>query len=139
LAADQIIDNPVSGQQVTVSQRISNTSGGYTSRPAGVMEFHDEGSHHHFHFEDFSQYNLRAVTAGNGVGAVVRTGEKAGFCLLDSFIADFSRPGTPPGPVYTQCYPVSGISVGWADLYDYTIDFQWIDVTGLPSGHYCLE
>ena len=34
---------------------------------------------------------------------------------------------------------VSGISVGWADLYDYTIDFQWIDVTGLPSGQYWLE
>jgi hypothetical protein len=139
VAADQIIAHPVSGQTITVSQRIANTSGQITTRPAGIMEFHDEGSHHHFHFEDFAHYTLRAVAPGGGPGEVVRSGNKAGFCLGDSAIVQQSRPDRPPFPHYTECYPVGGISVGWADLYDQTIDFQWIDVTGLPNGQYYLE
>ena len=138
--ADEIVEHPVDGQEVPVSQRIYQSAGGFVSRPSGVLHFHDQGSHHHFHFEDFAEYNLRAVTTGNGVGAVVRTGGKAGFCLRDSYVHDGSVPGTPGGVVYgDECYPKSGISVGWADWYGATLDFQWIDVTGLPAGQYWLE
>jgi hypothetical protein len=138
--ADQIVTNPVDGQEVPVSQRIYQSTGGFITRPAGVLHYHDQGSHHHFHFEDFAQYNLRAVTPGNGVGAIVRTGEKAGFCLRDSYPHNSGLPGAPAYPVYgDECYPMSGISVGWADYYGADLDFQWIDVTGLPAGQYWLE
>jgi hypothetical protein len=138
--ADQIVEHPVDGQEVPVSQRVYQSGGGFVARPAGVLHFHDQGSHHHFHFEDFAEYNLRAVTAGNGVGAIVRTGGKAGFCLRDSYQYDASVPGAPGNVVYgDECYPKSGISVGWADWYGATLDFQWIDVTGLPPGQYWLE
>ena len=138
--ADQIITNPVDGQEVPVSQRIYQSGGGFRTQPSGVLHYHDQGSHHHFHFEDFAQYNLRAVTAGNGVGEVVRSGGKAGFCLRDSFAYDRNLPGAPQGVVYgDECYPTSGISVGWADYYGADLDFQWIDITGLPPGQYWLE
>jgi hypothetical protein len=139
IAAEEIVEHPRSGQLINVSQRIYNSSGGYTSRQAGVMEFHDEGSHHHFHFEEFAQYNLRSVEAGGGVGEIVREGTKAGFCLRDSAIVSPFHPGRPGLPQYNDCYPVGGISVGWGDLYDLTIDYQWIDVTDLAPGQYYLE
>ena len=138
--ADQIVEDPVDGQEVPVSQRIYQSGGGFVTKAAGVLHFHDQGSHHHFHFEDFAEYNLRAVTPGNGVGAIIRTGGKAGFCLRDSYQYDSGIPGAPPNVVYgDECYPKSGISVGWADWYGATLDFQWIDVTGLPPGQYWLE
>lgn len=140
LNADQIINRPVAGQTVTVSQRVYNSDGTSALRPAGTLTFHDSGTHHHWHFDNFALYNLRAVAPGGGVGDIVRTGTKASFCLLDSRYYVFGFPGQPPLPVYgTNCYPVSGISVGYGDLYDLTTDFQWIDVTGLPSGQYYLE
>jgi hypothetical protein len=29
--------------------------------------------------------------------------------------------------------------VGWADVYDHSLDCQWIDVTGVPAGDYLLR
>lgn len=31
-----------------------------------------------------------------------------------------------------------GLSSGWGDLYDRTLDGQWVDVTGVPAGDYVL-
>ena len=33
----------------------------------------------------------------------------------------------------------TGISVGWGDKYSWKIAFQWIDISGLPSGDYVLR
>jgi hypothetical protein len=32
-----------------------------------------------------------------------------------------------------------GISSGWADIYDYTLDGQWVDITGVNEGIYTLK
>jgi hypothetical protein len=32
-----------------------------------------------------------------------------------------------------------GLAVGWADEYSYLLPYQWIDITGLPSGTYRLR
>ena len=32
-----------------------------------------------------------------------------------------------------------GIQKGWGDLYNSTLDGQWIDITGVPDGSYTLE
>lgn len=32
-----------------------------------------------------------------------------------------------------------GISVRWGDIYRSTIAFQWIDITGMPSGDYIIK
>ena len=36
-------------------------------------------------------------------------------------------------------YFVQGITAGWADIYDYYLPDQFIDVLGVPDGAYILE
>ncbi|MGH8615859.1 MAG: lysyl oxidase family protein, partial [Gammaproteobacteria bacterium] len=65
------------------------------------------------------------------------SGAKRGFCMIDVYHYD-----TDIGPgqaVYDSCTSNQGISVGWADVYGYSLDGQWVDITGLPRGSYMLE
>jgi hypothetical protein len=82
--------------------------------------------HDHHHFVDFVRYRL--LDGGNQVAV----GYKQAFCLRDN-------------ESYVQSLPHGydcedqGISAGWADLYDRTLDGQWIDITDVPPGSYTLE
>jgi hypothetical protein len=61
-------------------------------------------------------------------------GHKQGFCVIDIV------PYVPAAPRnYGSCTSNQGISVGWADEYVWSLDGQWIDVTGLAPGGYVLE
>lgn len=127
--------NPDGTQQVF--QRIYNSDGTFSDRLAGTFVFHPE--HGHIHFEDYAQYNLRAVTADGGVGDIVAAGQKTSFCLLDVDHANSSLRGTPSREHYNDCGQFQGISVGWADVYDSGLPEQWIDITGVADGNYWLE
>ena len=83
--------------------------------------------HGHYHYNNFSEYRLK------NAGGVVVTGRKQAFCLMD--ILQYTD-GAP-----SQGYNCSfqGISKGWADLYDQSLDCQWLDITGLAKGNYRLE
>ena len=83
--------------------------------------------HNHFHLKGFSTYRLR-----NATGIVV-SGHKQAFCLED--VSQYWK-GYP-----THGYTCSnqGISVGWGDLYQKTLDCQWLDITNVASGNYLLE
>lgn len=120
-----------------VFQRIYNDPAGFTDRLAGTFVFHPE--HGHIHFEDFTNYNLRAVTENNGVGDIIASGQKVSFCLLDVAKYDGSLPGAPNSEQYESCGQFQGISVGWADVYHSSLANQWIDITDVPDGTYWLE
>ncbi len=116
-----------------VSQRIYNPNGTSTDVPAGFFTYHSQ--HDHIHFDGFVQFQLRAVTAGDGVGDVVAGGLKTTYCILD-----FVRYGTSGGSArYQGCGQVQGMSPGWSDYYDHGLEGQSIDITGVPSGTYWLE
>jgi hypothetical protein len=85
--------------------------------------------HAHYHFQNYMSYRL-LDTNGNRVAV----GLKVGFCVLDVF-------RWSPSAASTALYSCTdqGIQVGWGDLYDSTLDGQWIDVTGLPNGNYTME
>jgi lysyl oxidase len=109
-----------------------------TEQLAGCMHFHPE--HNHWHLDDFASYRLyRQAT-----GALVRSSDKVSFCVIDVIRPFGYLAGSPSSEYYPQggsgCDDVAteGISVGWADIYDYSLPGQWVDVTGLPTAKYCL-
>jgi hypothetical protein len=83
--------------------------------------------HEHYHYKDFAEYRLY-----DEAGAVVLTGHKQAFCLMDAipwFEIEL--------PTYNCAY--QGISMNWADSYGGDLDCQWIDVTDVTPGNYQLE
>jgi hypothetical protein len=91
-----------------------------------VFEYSD--CHGHYHFTEYAHYELLDST-----GAVVVTGRKQAFCLMD-----LERVEDDAGRGRYHC-SMQGISKGWADIYDSALDCQWIDVTGVPAGDYMLR
>ncbi|KZB81046.1 lysyl oxidase family protein [Amycolatopsis regifaucium] len=109
--------------------------------------------HQHWHLMNFEHFALVSQK-----GETVVTDRKNGFCLGDRFrVADFDKMKGVPGPSgpdaelaarlrANRCRHhepaaldvVEGISVGSGDDYKYDVDFQWLDITQVPSGIYDL-
>jgi hypothetical protein len=134
-----------SGKKSRVTQRIYDDAGGYTNKQVGDFVYH--ATHNHFHFENFADYELwtradydRWLSGGQGLAQ--RRGTKTTFCLMDTNRVQ-ALPGSPSSAYYAQCgLNLQGISVGWADKYDYSLPDQWIDLgttSYLPDGDYVLR
>ena len=123
-----------------VSQRVQEAGGGFTERltPADLVFGGDE--HNHWHVEGLEAHRLERADTGEVVGQVL----KQGFCAYDT---DSYRPDLPRAP-QAAYYPESGcggmfaiglrlgVSIGWADKYQWDFLEQKIDLTGLPPGRY---
>jgi hypothetical protein len=84
--------------------------------------------HGHFHMKGLATYRVLTLS-----GRQVARAYKQGFCLRDD------RPKTlNAGPAKYTC-DYQGISQGWQDTYDKSLDCQWVDITGVPPGAYNLE
>jgi hypothetical protein len=101
---------------------------------AGCFVFH--AKHQHWHFEEFARYRLLNPVTGKAVA----TQDKVGFCIVDNYRWRPGVPGSPPNRYYSTCEAdqIQGLSPGWADVYSSALPAQWVDVTGLPPGRYCL-
>lgn len=97
-------------------------------RSGGNGSFQYSQCHAHYHFNGYANYRLLG-----GGGQIVATGHKQAFCLLD-----LDPNGSNAGPPKYHCLN-QGISAGWADIYDRSLDCQWVDVTGVAPGSYTLE
>lgn len=136
--------NPCGTGNVPVVQRIfqdANADGIFTRSvdtsfqkvSAGCYVFHP--THSHWHFDNLAKYQLVSQS-----GAIVVQGFKQSVCVEDSAPA-FSLPGSPSTSYYQDCAQVSveGISVGWGDIYyGSTTPEQYLVITGVPDGNYCL-
>lgn len=132
-------------------QRVYRSDGSSYDRVADTYEFHP--AHAHFHYKNFAQSRLWLSNArGKRLGAApVRTGKKNGFCMIDVDNVWFGRKGDAARTYYfprcnaptetdaTGTYMVNGISVGWADVYNWFLADQFIEVSGLGDGYYLLE
>lgn len=126
-----------SGSIQPVNQRIFRSDGTSYDRLAGNFVYHP--SHQHIHFNDWTVFRLREILPGGGVGNVIRSGQKTSFCILELLTYDNSLPGYNSSPGYSSCGQVQGLRPGRADIYDASLDDQYIDITGLPDGDYWLE
>jgi hypothetical protein len=84
--------------------------------------------HAHYHLKGLAHYRL--LTLG---GRQVARAYKQGFCLRDD------RPKMMNAPELKYTCNYQGISRGWQDVYDRSLDCQWVDITGVPPGAYNLE
>jgi hypothetical protein len=131
-------------------QRIYRSDGSYRDRLADTYEFH--AAHAHFHYKNFAVSRMWAADArGRKTGErPVRTGDKNGFCMIDVENSWFGRIGDAARAYYfPRCnapterdesgtYMTNGISVGWADVYNWYLADQYIEVSGVPDGCYML-
>jgi hypothetical protein len=119
---------------------------------ANSMYYEPAVMHQHWHLMGFEHFALRAPGGGTLV-----TDRKNGFCLGDRYAtADAATlphavpdDATPQGKLGRQLAEnmcamfdpkaltvMEGISVGRGDDYRHTVDFQWLDISAVPSGTY---
>ena len=132
-------------------QRIYRSDGTFSDRKADTYEFHPV--HAHFHYKNFGQSHLYKAKADGSKGARVRSGKKNGFCMIDIENTRFGagRKGEAPRTYYfprcnapterdeTGTYMTNGISAGWADVYNWFLADQMIEISGIAPGRYVLE
>ena len=129
LVAGEVVS---SGQNVY--QRVYNSDGSYVDYFAGTFVYHP--AHNHFHFNNYALYSLDPI---NAPGGSPKSGSKTTFCIMDTTKIDTSLPGAPPTAVYSTCgATIQGMSIGWGDTYGYVLEGQSVNITGNPSGDYCL-
>ncbi|WP_158850937.1 lysyl oxidase family protein [Saccharothrix deserti] len=115
-----------------------------------TMYYEPAATHEHWHLLGFEHFQLRTPS-----GDTLVTDRKTGFCLGDRYETGDrlpNRPGKGDSPeeeladvlAGNQCghhvpealTVMQGISVGHGDAYLHTVDFQWLDITTVPSGVY---
>jgi hypothetical protein len=128
-------------EEMQGTQVVYDNAGGSQNFSLGTWEYHE--AHHHWHVADVADYRLKNLN-----GDVVATTPKVSYFLEDTKKIDRTLPGAPVRHVYTWnpkfrrrslLALTTGISVGWADVYDSSVPGQFIDITGLPHGDYILE
>jgi hypothetical protein len=97
--------------------------------PATHPDLRWSDCHGHYHLNGLATYR---VLTRNG-RQMART-YKQGFCLRD----DEPNSSNVASPARYTC-EYQGISAGWQDVYEKSLDCQWVDITGVPAGVYNLE
>jgi hypothetical protein len=127
--------------EMSVTQRIYDDTGGHRDVPTTATMYFAGDGHDHWHTKDLQWSELDRLDNGEKVAAW----SKQGFCFYDSGAFRLTLPGAPKSAVYRDCgrdptllTTTMGLSVGWGDWYNYSLAFQWIDITGLGSGRYRL-
>lgn len=147
------MDGVAAAQTRALAQRIYASDGTHRDRRADTYVFHP--THAHFHYVNFAQSHLwHSDATGARLGtAPARSGLKNGFCMVDVENIGFGERGdaartyVPPActtptavdPATREVAMVNGISVGWADVYNWFLPGQYIEVSGLADGFYVLE
>lgn len=150
------VNGPLTPGGYEIYQRIY-TSEGQTVRQRrlpGAVEFSDQ--HNHFHYVGFQEVTLHRIQP-DGTLAFVKKKPDKGVCMGDFEMSAFGRTDRPLAPsgyvegclAFThrdasdptfpgQEFFEMGISVGWADVYQWYLSDQYIDVSEVPAGDYAV-
>ena len=143
--------SPDEGTPFPVAQRVYYSDNTFDDRPGGTVNFHSV--HGHYHYSSFADAKLwRSNASGAKLGdAPIAASHKVSFCMADIRIDKWAEKGDGPRKYYApDClFPAAsdgvtdqfrqGVNYGWADVYDWYIPDQYIEVTGVPDGYYRLE
>ncbi len=113
------------------------------SAPIGTLEYHRGGGHDHWHFLDFSRYELVSSSGTSQLSG------KQSWCLANNYPVDLTLPGvlwsTQQESLATSCGSEGALwvrqvlAVGWGDLYMQNVSGQSFDITDLPNGVYTIR
>jgi hypothetical protein len=133
-------------------QRLYDTDGAFVERPAGFFQYHL--THMHYHHTGMGSLELWRVTdAKKGRMVLAGHGPKQGFCTADVVMFDFSRfdqaawnstestcvsDSTPIG-TYGPTGTIMGITPGWADIYGWSQDGNYVEFGDNPDGLYVVR
>jgi Lysyl oxidase len=134
-----------------VTQRVHYSDGTTKDQAGGEVHFHP--IHGHYHYESFATSELWASNAqGEKLGSAPATAaKKVSFCIADIRLDKWGQKGDGPRtymapdcllPAFSDAegdHYRQGLTPGWADVYDWYIPDQYIEVTGVPDGYYRLE
>ncbi len=129
-----------------VYQIVQYADGTTEERQAGTALYHK--THLHHHHNGFGSLELFRVTdARRGLMVQAGTGPKQGFCMLDFMIADWrSFRNDPANSIQQDCAPVDGatgtqlgLGRGWADIYTYGLDGNYVEFGDNPDGRYVIR
>lgn len=127
--------------EMSVVQRVFDDAGGSRTVPTAARMYFAGDGHSHWHVRDLEQSSLDRLDNGVKVGS----GAKHGFCFFDHVAFRLTLPGAPQNPFFTTCGTTGsaltqtmGLSVGWSDVYRYSLVDQWIDITNVSPGRYRL-
>lgn len=121
-------------------QVVYNKDGSATRFPTSAVMGYQADDHTHWHIWDFERYEIVDLATNETVTKSL----KEGFCLWDTNKFDLTLPGAPEAAQYLDCAEksdlsvVMGVSVGWGDVYDWSMSTQYIDITGVKPGKYRL-
>ncbi|MEU4804227.1 lysyl oxidase family protein [Actinosynnema sp. NPDC023587] len=150
------VDSPtMTARQAFQSSRDGSIPGSYDEADNPIpatMYYEPAPAHTHWHLMDFERFQLRKPD-----GTTLVQDRKNGFCLGDRYTTRDARdlanrprdPDSSEGLLaeflrLNRCRHhepraldvVEGISVGAGDDYKYDVDYQWLDLTDVPSGVY---
>lgn len=133
------------GDDIETGQRVVLPNGTVRNKVVGKLFWH--AIHDHFHYDDFASYVLEMVAPAGSTSPFVAGSvapeirAKSTFCIYETESITLPTEGVKnPTKSYSTCGKFKqGISVGWADKYNYTLPDQNFDVTGLPAGVYKLS
>ncbi len=124
--------------EMRVKQRLFNDDGTKTTLSTAASMFYAGDGHDHWHVRDLQRYTIQSINSETDLGA----GAKTGFCFFDGVPFRTSLPRAPKAPRYSSCGSQAsttvsmGLSVGWGDIYQWNLAYQWIDISALPAGDY---
>lgn len=106
----------------------------------GTPYFEYSSCHGHYHFNSYAEYELLS----SDESCVAAVGHKQAFCLLDYYeypCSDTGAGGVPLCSFLAGGYTCGnqGIRRNAQDVYDASLDCQWIDITDVPAGDYVIR
>jgi hypothetical protein len=140
-------------------QRIYSSDGSVTHRVAGPALFHH--AHGHYHGLDWRTVTLHERLPDGSPGQQVASMPNKGVCTLDVRNGRFGQrrgsplaygnadaapcmspthedPNHPDPDLREETFIRSGISVGWADYYPWSLIDQYVDISKVADGKYVL-
>ena len=146
------------GLAADIYQRIYSSDGKITQRVAGPAIFHH--AHGHYHNLQWRTAALYERRPDGTLGDLVATMPEKGVCTVDVRNGRFGQRrdsplvygNTDPAPCVNpshqdpnpdaafpnESFIRSGISVGWADIYPWSLVDQYIDISNVRDGKYVI-